>query len=96
METNQILVASCLILNLIVLMLIVRKFNLLENIFMLRWKGVTVSLLFIVIGFFVWFCAEAIEPIFYSVYQELLPVSFVLLAGGQIILAYILLKKRVT
>jgi len=94
MEINQIFVILGLVANVIVLALVAKNFVIVENIFMLRWRGVSVSLLFIVLGFFVWFLAEFLEPSSYSLYLQLLPVSFSLLLLGQICLAFVLLRKQ--
>lgn len=97
-ELILLLIALGLGTNLITMALAVRKFNLLENLFLLNWKVTTTGLFFIQFGFFTWFFAEIMQLFSRSAYEGLpgdilRVVKFFLLICGQIALAYPLIRK---
>lgn len=94
MDPMQILVTIGLLSNLAVLAVAVKNMSALESLFLLNWVEVTVSVSLIALGFFSWFIAEAMESNFYFVYQAALPLTFLLLISGQIMLTRVLWGRR--
>ncbi|MCL5318028.1 MAG: hypothetical protein M1503_07205 [Thaumarchaeota archaeon] len=71
----------------------IKKMSVLENLFLLNWVEVTISVSLISLGFFTWFVAESMEDFFSAVYMTALPVTFVLLIAGQLMLIRVLWRR---
>lgn len=93
MDALQILVTIGLLSNLAVLAVAIWKFSVLENLFLLNWVEVTVSISLISLGFFSWFLAESMESIFITAYHASLPLTFILLIAGQLVLIRVLWRR---
>jgi len=93
MDALQILVTIGLLSNLAVLAVAIKKLSILENLFLLNWVEVTVSISLISLGFFTWFLAESMEDIFNAVYIASLPLTFILLIAGQLMLIRVLWRR---
>jgi hypothetical protein len=50
-EFHDLLIVFGLVINFVVLVLAIKKFSILENIFMIHWKKVTLGLIFTLSGF---------------------------------------------
>jgi len=92
MEFQNVLILFGLAVNLWVLTLSVKKFDILENLSMIHWRRVTLGLIFTLLGFLAWFIAEIVESF---LYQPLLILSFLFLSSGQTIYL-IILRRKVT
>jgi len=93
MDALQILVTIGLLSNLAVLAVAIKKLSILENLFLLNWVEVTVSISLVSLGFFTWFLAESMEDIFNAVYIASLPLTFILLIAGQLMLIRVLWRR---
>jgi hypothetical protein len=93
MDFMQILITIGLLSNLAVLAVAINKFSILENLFLLNWVDITVSVSLISLGFFSWFLAESMEDIFYFVYEYTLPLTFILMIAGQLMLIRVLWRR---
>ncbi|MCL4435277.1 MAG: hypothetical protein M1387_00990 [Thaumarchaeota archaeon] len=93
MDASQILVTLGLFSNIAVLAVAIKKMSVLENLFLLNWVEVTISVSLISLGFFTWFVAESMEDFFSAVYMTALPVTFVLLIAGQLMLIRVLWRR---
>ncbi|OHE55499.1 MAG: hypothetical protein A3K61_02810 [Thaumarchaeota archaeon RBG_16_49_8] len=93
MDALQFLVTIGLLSNLTVLAVAIKKLSILENLFLLNWVEVTVSISLISLGFFTWFLAESMEDIFNAVYSASLPLTFILLIAGQLMLIRVLWRR---
>ena len=93
MDALQFLVTIGLLSNLTVLAVAIKKLSILENLFLLNWVEVTVSISLISLGFFTWFLAESMEDIFNAVYIASLPLTFILLIAGQLMLIRVLWRR---
>lgn len=93
MDALQILVTIGLLSNLAVLAVAIKRLSILENLFLLNWVEVTVSISLISLGFFTWFLAESMEDIFNAVYIASLPLTFILLIAGQLMLIRVLWRR---
>ncbi len=93
MDFMQILVTVGLLSNLAALAVAIKKFSVLENLFILNWVEVTISLSLVSLGFFSWTLAESVENIFYVAYEATLPLTFILLIAGQLVLIRVLWRR---
>ena len=93
MDALQVLVTIGLLSSISVFVVAARKVSVLENLFLMNWSEVTISMSLIGLGFFTWFLAESMEDIFYTVYQTVLPITFILLIVGQILLVRVLWRR---
>ncbi len=93
MDALQILVTIGLLSNVAVLAVSIKKISVLENLFLLNWVDVTISISLIALGFFSWFLAESMEDIFYNVYAASLPLTFILLIAGQLMLIRVMWRR---
>ncbi len=93
MDALQILVTIGLLSNLAVLGVAIKNVSVLENLFLLNWVEVTVSISLISLGFFTWFLAESMESIFDAAYSASIPLTFILLIVGQLMLIRVLWRR---
>ena len=93
MDALQILVTIGLLSNLAVLGVAIKNLSVLENLFLLNWVEVTVSISLISLGFFTWFLAESMESIFDAAYSASIPLTFILLIVGQLMLIRVLWRR---
>ena len=90
---SQVLVIFGLITTTVLLILLVRKLSVLENLFLSNWVEVTTGMTFMLLGIFSWFIAEAIEDFSPTVYGVALPFTFTLLIIGELILVLVIVRR---
>lgn len=95
MEFHSFLVLFGLVANLSVLVLAIKKFGILENLFMIHWKKFMLGMFFTLLGFTAWGVAELVEGFSAFLYRQFLTASFFLLSLVQVIHLFILHKKVV-
>ncbi len=90
---SQVLVTIGLVATIALVILLVRKISVLENLFLMRWVDVTSSLTLVLLGIFFWFVAEATENVSMTVYVVALPLTFISVIIGELILMIVLWRR---
>jgi len=90
---SLVLVTFGLITTTVLLILLVRKLSVLENLFLSNWVEVTTGMTFMLLGIFSWFIAEAIEDFSPTVYGVALPFTFTLLIIGELVLVLVIVRR---
>ncbi len=90
---SQVLVTIGLVATIALVILLVRKISVLENLFLMRWVDVTSSLTLVLLGIFFWFVAETTENVSMTVYVVALPLTFISVIIGELILMIVLWRR---